>query len=397
MLAKVNKNTPRTAVCLYFAIDKPEKISGIYTLFARLLLQGTKTKSAEELAILLENQGIELSSKYKQDYFKIDTLFLKNDADLALDTVCDIILNSTFDDFEKEVFRLKGEIKASLDNLRMRALSEFQGNFFLGHYYGNTSIKTLEMLDKIKKEDVIEVKNQILNSNKIVTVVGDFDDKFLNNVSSKFNFMKSSGINNEIPIVPDVTSDKIVKIAKNDANQAHIIQGWSVPTLNDKDYPKLVLMNNLLGSSGLSSRLFYELRDRLGLAYHVRSGYDVLKKGAVLNFYIATNPKNIKKCLEGFKTEITRLQNELCSIDELNGARENTLGKLAYFMQTNLQQASMSGYDYIMGLDIDFSSKYKAMLENVTREDLTLMAQKYLSNKSVITISAPSSDMENII
>ena len=44
------KNTPRTAVCFYFGIDKKEKHSGIYGLFAKLLLQGTKTKDAKTLA-----------------------------------------------------------------------------------------------------------------------------------------------------------------------------------------------------------------------------------------------------------------------------------------------------------------------------------------------------------
>ena len=41
ILFKNNKNTPRSAVCLYFSIDKPERYAGIYTLFSKLLLKGT--------------------------------------------------------------------------------------------------------------------------------------------------------------------------------------------------------------------------------------------------------------------------------------------------------------------------------------------------------------------
>ncbi len=76
ILIKNTKNTPRMAVCLYFSIDLPEKFAGVYTLFSKLLLKGTKTRSAELLADIIESNGIETSVKCKQDYLKVSTLFL---------------------------------------------------------------------------------------------------------------------------------------------------------------------------------------------------------------------------------------------------------------------------------------------------------------------------------
>ena len=70
----------------------------------------------------------------------------------------------------------------------------------------------------------------------------------------------------EIP-VPVLNKSEIVKIEKNDASQAQIIQGWHVPTIHDKDYAAIMVMNTMLGASGLSSRLFLELREKKGLAY----------------------------------------------------------------------------------------------------------------------------------
>ena len=52
------------------------------------------------------------------------------------------------------------------------------------------------------------------------------------------------------------------KIIKDDANQAQIIQGWQVPTFNSEDYIPLMVFNTILGSMGLSSRLFRELREK---------------------------------------------------------------------------------------------------------------------------------------
>ena len=70
------KNTPRTCVCFYFAIDEEEKFSGMHGLFSRLLLQGTKTRNAQTLAKELENNCIDVSIKTKQDYIKVSFLFL---------------------------------------------------------------------------------------------------------------------------------------------------------------------------------------------------------------------------------------------------------------------------------------------------------------------------------
>ena len=92
-----------------------------------------------------------------------------------------------------------------------------------------------------------------------------------------------------------------VELIKEDAQQAQIIQGWIVPSIASEDYPKLMLLNVILGASGLSSRLFLELREKKGLAYTVRTSYENHSKAAVFSIYIGTEPGNIKTSIDGFK------------------------------------------------------------------------------------------------
>ena len=100
--------------------------------------------------------------------------------------------------------------------------------------------------------------------------------------------------------------NEYVEIIKDDAQQAQIIQGWKVPPIGSKDYPKLMLLNVILGASGLSSRLFLELREKKGLAYTVRSSYENHAKAAVFSIYIGTEPSNIQTSIDGFKEEIEK-------------------------------------------------------------------------------------------
>ena len=148
-------------------------------------------------------------------------------------------------------------------------------------------------------------------------------------------------------------------------------------------------MNNILGSSGLSSRLFVELRDKQGLAYTVRSSYETLYKSAIFSFYIATEPKNIKKSLDGFREELQKLANNPPSEDELKGAKENITGKLEYFSQTNSQLASIEGYNYLMGLGLNYSDKFIEMINKVSANDVCEAAKLILKKESLICTLAP--------
>ena len=91
------KNTPRVALALNVAINNPEKIPGTYSLMNRLLLQGTKKYSSEELANLLDKNAIDLNTDMKQDYLRFKVVCLNEDIDLAIEFMAEILKNSTFE------------------------------------------------------------------------------------------------------------------------------------------------------------------------------------------------------------------------------------------------------------------------------------------------------------
>ena len=391
ILVKNNKKTPRIALVCCFSINKAEKIAGINSLFTKLLMQGTKTYSNIELLQLIEEKGIEINVRCKQDYLTASVLTLNEDFDLGIEILSDILQNSTFENFEKEVHKLKGEITSDLDHPRLQATDKFVRNIFDGHYYSNTYTKVLENIDSITKEDIIEFHSDILNSEKVVSVVGDIENKeeLLERIANKFAFMKNDKSQDEIQDINALKENKVFFIPKKDSKQAQVLRGWTVPTYTSEDYPKIVVMNNILGSAGLSSRLFVELRDKKGLAYTVRSSYEPMKRGAILYFYIACDPTNIKNSLDSFQVEAEKLMNIPVSQEELDGAKENILGRLEYFSQTNIQQATIAASDHILGLGLDWEEKYRKMIEAITVDDIQ-QAAKYFSGNYVTSTLAPN-------
>lgn len=388
---KKNDNTPRMAFCLNFLINDAENIPGIYSLMARLLLQGTTKYSSEELANEFEKYAIDFSVDLLPNFLRLKFVCLNEDFSKAVELLGEVVKNSTFEEFEKERIKIKGEITADLDSPRATAMDAYYKAMFGNHYYGNSMTKVLENIDSITKEDVVEAYNSLLETGKkTLAVVGALENEDIlpqiEAVVGEFPPSVEGNFNIEKPVL---TENKEVINVRSDLNQAHIIKGWQVATCEEEDYPVLILLNVILGASGLSSRLFLELRDKKGLAYVVRSSYETFKLAGNFMIYIATEPKNIEISLKGFEEEIEKIKTVLVPEKELEDAKNNFIGKCAFLSETNIQQACTFAKYGVLDLGFDYSEEMKENVKAVTSEQVLNCAKKYFSGNSVLSIIKP--------
>ena len=384
---KQNKNTPRAALTLNISLNKPEKFAGEYAIMNRLLLKGTKTYSSEELSTILDENAIDLSCEMKSDYLRIRFVCLNEDFERALSLLNDIILNSTFEEFEKEKEKMKGELTAELDSAKVKLSDLFTRTVYKTHFYGHSYTKVLEEIDDVTKEDAINSYRDILNnSTKTLVLVGDVDSDLLEQYLGKIPESKGG---ESLIEVPQALKQEYSEIIKEDANQAQILQGWFVPTIGSNDYPAIMLLNVILGASGLSSRLFLELREKKGLAYTVRTAYETRRKSAVFSIYIGTEPSNIQTSIKGFKEEIDKIKTIPVSEEELKNAVNNLIGKQQFLTETNAQQANIMAYYSIMGKPYNYREKIVKALHQVTPQKLQECANKYFTDDYVLSVIKP--------
>lgn len=385
---KQNKDTPRTAFTLNISINDDERIAGQYSLMNRLLLKGTKKYSSEDIANIMDENAIELYTEMKSDYLRFRFVCLNEDFELALSLLSDIVLNSTFEEFDKEKSKLIGELNAELDSAKVKVSDLFTKNIYKDHFYGHSYTTILENIDKVKKDDVINIYKKILETGaKAVALVGDIEEnglieKYLGAIPASAN--STSNITTPKPIIQEYT-----EIIKEDANQAQILQGWLVGTITDKEYPVLMLLNIILGASGLSSRLFLELREKKGLAYTVRTSYETHLKSAVFSIYIGTEPGNIQTSIDGFKEEIEKIKNIEVSEEELRNAKNNLIGKQQFLSETNSQQANIMAYYAIMGKPFNYRETVIEQIKQVTSKDILDCANKYFTDDYILSVLKP--------
>ncbi len=366
----------------------------------RLLTQGTESRTQEQIAVEMDNLSLDLDVETKRDYSVVSGTILEEDMEASMVIVSDLFYKSTLADLEREKAKQAGEIQMELDSPKAKASDNLISTVFQGTRYGYVSSVILENLEKLS--DVTAMKShyrRLYQPNRMtICVTGDIAEDKLVRLLEQY-FPAESGYESlEIPAsatqpleTASIDKDTLVTFARDDSSQAHIYKSWLSPHVTHPDYVPLVVMNTILGSAGLSSRLFVELRDKQGLAYNVRSSLEAYRHRGMFSIYIGTEPSNKDKCLEGFKIECQKLMDTPVDDKELADAKRNMLGRRTVYLETAYQQNSYIGTNFILGRSLAQIERIPDEINAVTAADIQRVAQEYLTKPSVISMVGPSS------
>ena len=391
LLLNENKNNDIIAISIYAKGGEfLQSIPGTANLTASLLLKGTDKYTALELAQYLDDNGIKISPSTKADAFMISVLTTKPQLDKTLEILDDIINNSKFDDYELEKARAEklNVIKRNRDIPIQLALEEYKTLIFEGSPYSNSTKILEKYLPSIQRDDVVKYAAKIFNpTNLVISVNGDVDkDKITTAVGKIFSAKPVDAFDYSKYKVPSLTETKTVTKTIPNLQTDWIVYGWQTSgVMSQKDYATLSVIDAILGS-GMSSRLFKNLRDAHGLAYQLGSafGANILKGAFVV--YIGTNPENLDIAQEKLLAEINRLKSEYVSSKELTDAKEKLTGNYIIALETNLEKASNAAWFEASGRGYDFGDKYLELINSVTEADIVEVANKYFTNNYVRSI-----------
>lgn len=391
----VNKHKNNDIVALSIRAKGGEFLEdkyGVANLMASTMLKGTLNYSQVELAKVLEENGIQIMPSSASDSFVVNVVTTKNELSQALELLNEIVNNACFDETELEKVRkvMLNGIKSNRDVPLKRAMEEYSSQIFAGSVYSNTN-KTLEKtLPTIKRADVLKYYETIFYpENLVVSVNGDVDDKYIINKLSEI-FMNKKGkkfdFNAYKNSIPPIKTIKKITTPIKDLQTAWIFMGWQTDgSLNQKEFATLQVIDAFLGT-GMSSRLFINLREKRGLAYQVGSGFapNVLK--GKFTVYIGTNPTKLAEAKQNLIKQIQRVKTEKVSEEELQNAKDLLIGQYVLALETNLDKASALANYEATGRGFDFVDKYESLIQSVSAEDVIDIANKYFNDNYVESI-----------
>lgn len=388
LLINQNKNNDIVAMSILVKGGEfVEKVSGEGTLTAKLLLKGTKNYSSQELAQILEENGIEISPVCDSDFFMVDVKTTTAQLDKTLDILNEIFNNALFDDYELEKTRTEilSKMKQRNDIPMNVALDNMKTALFEGSVYSHTNIILSKTLPKVTRGDVVGYYNRIFDSkNIIVSINGNVDSKKMAEAfGSMFNKKQASKFEYSNYSVSTLNSPKTINKKIKDLQTSWLFVGWQASGVQDKkDFVALKVINTMLGS-GLSSRLYRNLRESDGLAYQLGSVYSPKMLSGTFMTYIGTNPSTLEFSREKMFKEINRLKTEFVSDTELKDAKDRLKGGFIIALETNSNKASNIGIFEAYGFGYDFLNTYIKMIDEVTASDIVRVANKYFTSNMV--------------
>ncbi|MDD3012746.1 MAG: pitrilysin family protein [Candidatus Gastranaerophilales bacterium] len=378
--------------------DLIETKPGITDLITGILLKGTKNRSALELSKELENSGIIIAPSSNPDYFEIQLKSTAQDFDKALEILADVVNNPLFnqEDIDKFKIDILQSIQKSRDNPLPLAMEKFNREVFPNHPYGFVGEVLEKNIPNITRDEIINFyKDYFIPENLVIAASGKIDQKLLSDKINAYFPLKCgkivdiAGLQNQFK---PFAQNKSVMTAKQ-TSAAWVIMGWPVRGIAaEKDYASLKIIDALLGS-GLSSRLFVDLREKQGLAYQVGSAYPSRLDNNVFMLYIGTEPKNLKTVTDGFLSEINRIKSENISAKELSEEKQKINGQFLLSQETNQGKAHYLAWFESIGKGYKFNYNFPDLINSVTIDDVKQTANKYFNYPYAMSIVAPQSSI----
>ena len=140
--------------------------------------------------------------------------------------------------------------------------------------------------------------------------------------------------------------------------QANILLGHAGVARDNPDYYALIVMNYILGGGGFASRLVEEIRIKRGLAYSVVSFFDPGKHPGAFQISLQTKNASAREAISLCLREMERIQKELVSQNELEGAKKYLIGSFPMRLDTQGKLAHFIGQVEYYGLGLDYPNRY---------------------------------------
>lgn len=391
ILVRENTATPVVAVSLFVRMGsrwETEDNAGISHLLQQVMLKGTATRSALEIAEIAEGLGGGISASADMDYSEIRATALARNWKNMLDLVADVALRPTLPAAE-----IDGERRAMLTALRSRqdqpfplAMDTVMSRVYGDHPYGRPILGRAAALERIDRDRLVAYHQRFYRAPRMILAVsGDLSAReVVAEVTRLFaGTPPEEGTPDSAEPAAAARADRTVLVKP--AAQAQVLIAYLAPPTAHPDYAAVKVLATALGG-GMAGRLFTEVRDKQGLAYSTGGSYPSRRGPGVFFTQLGTAPANQARAEVAMLGELDRIRREPISPSELARAKAYLLGQFGLDRRTNARLAWYDAFFEALGVGPDFAERYVPAVEAVTAEDVLRVARTYLTMPTIVTL-----------
>jgi zinc protease len=371
--------------------NEPDGKTGVANMMTSLMDDGTKNRSAVEIATQLQSIGASVNVGGGWDSTNVSLQTLTKNFDKALDIYSDVILNPTFPATEVESLRGRSLIGLRQQKANPNAIANVAFNKVLygDHPYGRDNSEAT--LRAITRDDLVSYYQSTFRpDNAVMLVVGNFDKAAIKGSLEKaFGSWKSSGAvaARSLPQPRSLDKTGIYIIDRPNSAQSVVSVGQVGVDRMNPDYIPVTIMNSILGGA-ITSRISMNLREDKGYTYGANSGF-TFRRGAgpfraggdMQTAVTKESVWELMKELKGIRGEVPVTQREL----DYN--KQSVIRRFPAAFETVGAISGQLSNLVVYGLPDSYFNDYISKVNAVTLDDINRVAQKYLDpSKMAIVI-----------
>jgi predicted Zn-dependent peptidase len=369
-----------------------DRLAGVSHFIEHLFFKGTRLRpTSKEIADAIEGVGGFINAATDKELTTYWARVPAEHLELGLDVLFDIVSNSKLapDDVERERMVILEELKGYQDQPQEYVLNLLEEIIWPGHPLGRDIAGTEESVSRLTRDDILEYADAHYRlPNLVIGAAGALDEHLtLDIVSSRLTLPADP--DGQLPAEPPAPlGAPNVVVRRRRTEQAHICLGVRAFSYVHPDRYALDLLNTVLGE-GMSSRLFLNIRERLGLAYDVHSFIQKHRDTGHLGVYLGVDPK---KAVEAIQAVVAEMHN-LCESDlggeELQRAKEFTKGRLRLDLETTSGVAFWLTYQELLMGEIRSIEDELSLVEAVSAADIRRVANALLGEHMQMAVIGP--------
>lgn len=362
-------------------LQEPAEKPGVASFTAGLLNQGTRTKSAGQIADLIESAGGLIGVGSGNELAFIAGAVIKDQTDLMLSLASEMAQSPIFDQAELDRHRAQtiSALEVSYDDPDFLASTVFERLVYGIHPYGRPSEGTRESIKRLTREDLVAFhRTWFVPNNSLLAIVGDMTaaEAFAAAERAFGSWQKK-----DVPVVsamdPPAPTRRMVVIDRPGSAQTEIRMGHLAVPRSHPDFVPMDLTVRILGGEG-ANRLFGVLRSDRGLTYGASADFNTYHYAGDLMAETDTRSSATGESLRLMVQEFWRLQKEQVGALELAGAQDFLAGNFPLTIESPSAIAQQVLSHLFFGLDPLEIEKYRDKVEAVKAEDILRVAKEFL-------------------
>ena len=352
--------------------------NGIAHFLEHMAFKGTKSRSALQIAEMIEDVGGYINAYTSREVTAYYTRVLKEDVALSINLLFDILQNSIFEEKEIEVERgvILQEIGQSLDTPDDVIFDWLQDISYPDQALGRTILGPSERVKNFSRANLIDFIAQHYHPERmILSAAGGIDhDEIIRLAEASFgtlpmraapeNFGKAKFVGGEFR-------------KEKSLEQAHVALAFESPSYRDDDIYTAQIYSVALGG-GMSSRLFQEIREKRGLCYTIFAQAGAFSDSGMMTIYAGTSEAQVPDLMALTFDELRRAAEDMSS-NELERARAQMKAGMLMGLESASNRAERLARQVQVWGYVPELEETVAKIENVTLDRLRSFSERIAS------------------